>query len=496
MTGRSWNDASYLSSSLDNAYSGMSKGYGDRQSAGRAYSSSYNNNSSYNPRTGRQNHASLYDSLGRHGYEDSVARHGSAGYGYRSQSDGLSSRWRSRSSDSYNDLLERSTSRQAVASRDYSTLGRDTSMIRDRLRDRSSSNRTYTPPGDYSRIRSTGRDPYPLPPISSAKSPDLHSILVKPSAYTTSRFHNSNINSTSRSRSSFDLNESVPSSQRVPKSRKRNQTLTLGISESDLERARSVVSSAGRLSDNLGVSAPITSESYTRKSTFRHSLPDVFDSLSYSSQDLGYSSLNKPSRFYSKVPPSSISSSGSAHVSFLSPESESIQLPSCSSSVTSSIPTFPSSMSPINLSPSFTNFQQQSNLQPPLSLSSTLQPSCSPKPLYQEDETLKLLQKHYLDAILTLAPQKKTNDTATRSQTNEKYEILEIGDQKSNQPTQVIDDILKLWEESQAENSRLRLEMNSLRLELEATKNQVENAIQVRFKFYSKFHPSLFPLLT
>ena len=54
----------------------------------------------------------------------------------------------------------------------------------------------------------------------------------------------------------------------------------------------------------------------------------------------------------------------------------------------------------------------------------------------------------------------------------------------------------QLWEESQAENSRLRLEMNSLRLELEATKNQVENAIQVRFKFYSRFHPSLFPLLT
>ena len=37
-----------------------------------------------------------------------------------------------------------------------------------------------------------------------------------------------------------------------------------------------------------------------------------------------------------------------------------------------------------------------------------------------------------------------------------------------------------MWEASQAENSRLKMEMNSLRLELESTKHQLENAFQVR----------------
>jgi len=60
-------------------------------------------------------------------------------------------------------------------------------------------------------------------------------------------------------------------------------------------------------------------------------------------------------------------------------------------------------------------------------------------------------------------------------------------DAESKKPTQLIDDILKLWEESQAENSRLRLEMNSLRMELESTKRQLENAFQVLLIIDSKF---------
>ena len=38
-----------------------------------------------------------------------------------------------------------------------------------------------------------------------------------------------------------------------------------------------------------------------------------------------------------------------------------------------------------------------------------MKPSFNPKDVRQNDETLKLLQKHYLDAILTLTPPKKTN---------------------------------------------------------------------------------------
>ena len=46
-----------------------------------------------------------------------------------------------------------------------------------------------------------------------------------------------------------------------------------------------------------------------------------------------------------------------------------------------------------------------------------------------------------------------------------------------------MDNILKLWEESQAENTRLRQDMTAMRQELEATKQQLENAFQVRGAF-------------
>ena len=38
----------------------------------------------------------------------------------------------------------------------------------------------------------------------------------------------------------------------------------------------------------------------------------------------------------------------------------------------------------------------------------------------------------------------------------------------------------QLWEESQAENGRLRQDMTAMRVELEATKEQLENAFQVK----------------
>ena len=39
--------------------------------------------------------------------------------------------------------------------------------------------------------------------------------------------------------------------------------------------------------------------------------------------------------------------------------------------------------------------------------------------------------------------------------------------------------ISQLWEESQSENRRLRLENNALKLELQTTKTQLELAVQV-----------------
>merc|ERR1712226_1447253 len=43
-------------------------------------------------------------------------------------------------------------------------------------------------------------------------------------------------------------------------------------------------------------------------------------------------------------------------------------------------------------------------------------------------------------------------------------------------------DYRKLWEESQAENARLRLEMNATRADLDSTRQQLDSAIQVLAK--------------
>ena len=40
----------------------------------------------------------------------------------------------------------------------------------------------------------------------------------------------------------------------------------------------------------------------------------------------------------------------------------------------------------------------------------------------------------------------------------------------------------QLWEESQTENGKMRQDMTAMRMELEATKQQLENAFQVKLK--------------
>lgn len=518
MAGRSWNDASYLSSSPQNGYSGMSKSYGygaPKPGAGRGYPASYNNSTSYNTRARRdfsvrQKHSSLYDSLGSNGHDGGGIRDGRSMY--RSSSPKLyrgnkidsemssvidriksspSNNWRSKSWEtSTNGARERSISRDTFSARepqrsgDYSTFGRESSLIRDRLRDRPLSTRAYTPPRDYARIRTVGRDPYPLPPAAS-KKPEYYSSMTKPPAQdpisilTTST--DSNANARVRSNSFSEIKDNVLPSQITASPRRRHQTLTFGVSENDLDRARSVVNSTRRLSDDMR--APISGESYSKKSTFRHSLPDVFDGISSSalnySRQYNMADLSLPSR--------SLASSGSAHVSFLSPAVESVmQLPSYSSSnMTSSLPTFPSSLSPMYPSPSpNTSMLNQSHiaqpyLSPSRNSSSSSQNFNLPKTGGQNDETFKLLQKHYMDAIHTLTPQQKLNDLSSKTELMADKSVNDqSNDSESKKPTQLIDDILKLWEESQAENSRLRLEMNSLRMELESTKHQLENAFQ------------------
>merc|ERR1719411_1830841 len=75
-----------------------------------------------------------------------------------------------------------------------------------------------------------------------------------------------------------------------------------------------------------------------------------------------------------------------------------------------------------------------------------------------------------MNAITSLNPQLPINGSLEKAAAAE--------DPDAKKPTELIDDILKLWEESQSENRRLRLESNALKLELQTTKNQLELAVQ------------------
>jgi len=87
------------------------------------------------------------------------------------------------------------------------------------------------------------------------------------------------------------------------------------------------------------------------------------------------------------------------------------------------------------------------------------------------DQTLKSLQKHYMNAITSLNPSLPTQGSTEKVVAAEE-------DSEAKKPTELIDGILKLWEESQSENRRLRLENNALKLELQTTKTQLELAVQ------------------
>jgi len=486
MAGRAWSEGGYHDSG------GYSKGYGGQ----RGYPASYRGRRDY---TVRQKHSSLYDRQedgGRMVYRSSSPKlYRGNKLGGESEMSSVMDRiksaptnnWRSKSwENSSNNMRDRSFSRETYSMRDqpprpgeYTTFGRETSLIRDRLRDNKQlSTRAYTPPRDYTRIRSVGRDPYPLPPQSNKKTGGEYlSALTKPGAQDPVSILSTNTESTAnnrtRSNSFSEIKDNLISSQMTASPRRRHQTLTFGVSEHDLDRARSVVNSTRRLSDDMRAPATTSSDSYNKK-TFRHSLPDVFDGLT-SSYGRHYNMSDM------SLPPRSQPSSQHNHVSFLSPAVESVmQLPS--SNMTSSLPTFPSSLSPMYPSPSPNpSMLNQSTiaqpyLSPSVNSSTSSQSYNTPKPSGQNDETFKLLQKHYMDAIHTLTPQQKLNDLSSKG------ELIagkagHSNDSEATKPTQLIDDILKLWEESQAENSRLRLEMNSLRLELESTKHQLENAI-------------------
>jgi len=231
----------------------------------------------------------------------------------------------------------------------------------------------------------------------------------------------------SRSNSHHDL----ANSSRVPDSseKSRRKTLTYGVSEHDLTRAREAVSS--NHSSNFG---PTTS-------------------------------------------------SRSVHVSFLSPPVQSYaELPSFSST-TSSLPYLPSESSE---SPYYNKLSSKSYEKRPsssfISKSSPLHqslsltyPSISPtrnSSWSTKSDGLVLLKKQDLNEIInsskSCSNQEEKSSWLARSKLSEREEL----DYKKL--SLVNDDVMKLWEETEAENRRLLGEMSRVRSELQDTRYQMD----------------------
>ena len=288
------------------------------------------------------------ETRGRGGYRSSSPRI-QRGYGAREPERERpqsyhSSSWRSKSWET-----SPSSNRSRVGTGDgygtsgdhlYSTFGRETSLIRERMRNRHSLS-SYSPPRD-----------------------------------------------------------SLPLQDQYRVGRARHQSLTHGVPEEDLMRARTAIHSNRRLSDDAG--QPTISTSYARKPGFRHSLPDVFDSLPDTS-------------LMTNSTPANLGPSNTMRVSFRSPEINdprpsssliSSSSPSVSSSaISSSVSLYPPSLSPMLSSRSVPD--QSNSAQP---FQSHIQASSTVSDIRkgdQNDSTLKLLQQHYMDAIHTLTPPKQ-----------------------------------------------------------------------------------------
>ena len=196
---------------------------------------------------------------------------------------GLSSSWRSKSIEpSRNEYRDHSTSREPVKLEFNYRTGREKSSGRE-----ISSPRDYTPSREYRRGGSILSDSVPLaPPRNKSHTAPNHKL---PAYDSVSRFNNATqslYRPLSRSNSFHDLRE--VNSPTAPRTRTRHQTLTFGVSEMDLERAKSTISmsSRGSMSDLQGASWRGSNRDLGRNPS-----SGSFDlSNGYHASDLGYSS--------------------------------------------------------------------------------------------------------------------------------------------------------------------------------------------------------------
>ena len=193
--------------------------------------------------------------------------------------------WRSKSIEpSRNEYRDHSSSREPVKLEFNYRTGRERSSGRDL-----SSPRDYTPSREYRRAGSKLPASLPLSPPRT-KSHQLTNQKL-PAYDSVSRFNNatqSMYRPLSRSNSFHDLRDVTSPS--TPRNRARHQTLTFGVSEMDLERAKSTISMStrGSMSDLRGASWRGSNRDLSGNSS--NGSYDLSNGYHKSVQDLGYNS--------------------------------------------------------------------------------------------------------------------------------------------------------------------------------------------------------------
>jgi len=363
--------------------------------------------------------------------------------GSRTQTETDSYRHRSSSPDRQFRLSQAVSSAGPAAYRSRSWETSTSSNTRDRLHGRgesaysmNSGSRNYLPSRSYGRSISFGKDSYLSPVTAPRKNESYTGGILK---HTTSGNNDPPVSILTRGGSGSG--DSVSGGSR----RLRHNTLTFGVSGEDLDRARTNIQKyTRRLSDDTRPQlhsdpAPALS----KKTTSRYSLPDVFDSLSGSNyydsrldRDNMVRDIMQSRGILTSSQQHHISSSYSGYRDTGVLGQAGVQPVHHSHHTT---PTLMSSSLPSGIDISSLHSSSHGSSYQPSSggVTSDRTPgSVAGGSGTNNEQTLKSLQKHYMNAITSLNPQLPINGSL------EKAAVAEDPDAKK--PTELIDDILKV----------------------------------------------------
>jgi len=348
-------------------------------------------------------------------------------------------------------------------------------------------------PSDYRSKTSPSKDYKSLNEFSTSnlKSPDLFhpSLTRERDCSDPSKFYTDIYQSRDRSNSFHDLREPSSVLRDLPKSRVRHKTLAYGVSGQDLERAKLGTTDKGSDEDMKTILRELEDTGYFSKNNFSSMANETSSSHLHNLNTKKSIPSGTSSPFFPPSPsPCPLHPKYAQQVSVEAPLSPQtiFNLMNVQNCVASKPP-----------SPHPYSFNQSSQPGPPTTLPlprtlshTSLPPHPLPLPAVRgpdissiQDEALIVLKKHDLDSLLAEQKQKEylaqTGPPPTTSGHDswvKKKSSSFKEDVDYKKLALVNDDLLKMWEESQAENTRLRLELSGVKSDLETARYQLETA--------------------